>query len=62
MDHGTRHPDMAKKASNVYILTCNVSMEYEKSEGRRIGSVRLLRDAQAWSTALTAPFHSLHFS
>lgn len=32
MDHGGRHPDMKKKVDNAYILTCNVSMEYEKSE------------------------------
>lgn len=32
MDHGGRHPDMPKKLSNAYILTCNVSMEYEKTE------------------------------
>lgn len=32
MDHGARHPDMAKKVENAYILTCNVSLEYEKSE------------------------------
>lgn len=32
MDHGSRHPDMPKRLENVYILTCNVSMEYEKSE------------------------------
>lgn len=32
MDHGSRHPDMPKKCTNAYILTCNVSMEYEKSE------------------------------
>jgi len=32
MDHGARHPDMPKKVENAYILTCNVSMEYEKSE------------------------------
>lgn len=32
MDHGSRHPDMPKKVTNAYILTCNVSMEYEKSE------------------------------
>ena len=30
MDHGARHPDMKKKVDNTYILTCNVSMEYEK--------------------------------
>eukprot|EP01100_Stratorugosa_tubuloviscum_P005012 TRINITY_DN2281_c0_g1_i1.p1 TRINITY_DN2281_c0_g1~~TRINITY_DN2281_c0_g1_i1.p1 ORF type:complete len:531 (-),score=293.70 TRINITY_DN2281_c0_g1_i1:1453-3045(-) len=32
LDHGARHPDMKKKMENVYILTCNVSLEYEKSE------------------------------
>ncbi|KAK0084348.1 hypothetical protein PV325_007202 [Microctonus aethiopoides] len=32
MDHGTRHPDMPKKLENAYILTCNVSLEYEKTE------------------------------
>ncbi|XP_017891760.1 T-complex protein 1 subunit zeta [Ceratina calcarata] len=31
-DHGSRHPDMPKKVENAYILTCNVSLEYEKSE------------------------------
>ncbi|XP_028133759.2 T-complex protein 1 subunit zeta [Diabrotica virgifera virgifera] len=32
LDHGSRHPDMPKSLNNCYILTCNVSMEYEKSE------------------------------
>jgi len=32
LDHGARHPDMPKVLENVYILNCNVSMEYEKSE------------------------------
>lgn len=32
LDHGARHPDMKKDMKNVYILTCNVSLEYEKSE------------------------------
>jgi len=32
MDHGGRHPDMPKRLENCYILTCNVSLEYEKSE------------------------------
>merc|ERR1711866_31130 len=32
MDHGSRHPDMPKRLENCYILTCNVSLEYEKSE------------------------------
>lgn len=32
MDHGCRHPDMPKHVKDAYILTCNVSLEYEKSE------------------------------
>jgi len=32
LDHGGRHPDMPKRVENAFILTCNVSMEYEKSE------------------------------
>jgi T-complex protein 1 subunit zeta len=32
LDHGVRHPDMPHSLENVYILTCNVSMEYEKTE------------------------------
>ncbi|RYP40765.1 hypothetical protein DL768_010586 [Monosporascus sp. mg162] len=32
LDHGARHPDMPKRVENAYILTMNVSLEYEKSE------------------------------
>jgi len=32
LDHGSRHPDMPKRLDNCFILTCNVSLEYEKSE------------------------------
>jgi len=32
LDHGGRHPDMPKRLKNAYILTCNVSLEYEKTE------------------------------
>nr|WCZ58653.1 T-complex protein 1 subunit zeta [Seculamonas ecuadoriensis] len=32
LDHGARHPDMPKELRNCYILTCNVNLEYEKSE------------------------------
>lgn len=31
LDHGARHPDMKKRLTNAYILTCNVSLEYEKT-------------------------------
>jgi len=32
MDHGARHPGMAKRTEDAFILVCNVSLEYEKSE------------------------------
>lgn len=32
LDHGARHPDMPKSVKNAFILTLNVSLEYEKSE------------------------------
>jgi len=32
LDHGARHPDMPKSMTNCYILTGNVSLEYEKTE------------------------------
>ncbi len=31
LDHGSRHPDMKKHVTNAFILTCNVSLEYEKT-------------------------------
>lgn len=32
LDHGGRHSDMPSKLENCYILTANVSLEYEKTE------------------------------
>ncbi|KAJ2850628.1 T-complex protein 1 subunit zeta [Coemansia brasiliensis] len=32
LDHGARHPDMPKRLKNCFILTLNVSLEYEKTE------------------------------
>ncbi|KAL0490269.1 CCT6A [Acrasis kona] len=32
LDHGSRHPDMKTNVKDCFILTCNVSLEYEKSE------------------------------
>ena len=32
LDHGARHPDMPKRLENAYVLNCNISLEYEKSE------------------------------
>lgn len=31
LDHGPRHPDMKKNVTNAFILTSNVSLEYEKT-------------------------------
>lgn len=32
LDHGARHADMPRALKNCYILTANVSLEYEKTE------------------------------
>ncbi|KAK7828225.1 hypothetical protein U0070_025341 [Myodes glareolus] len=32
LNRGARDPDMKKRMENAYILTCNVSLEYEKTE------------------------------
>ena len=32
LDHGARHPDMPSVLENCRIMTCNVSLEYEKTE------------------------------
>ncbi|RKP24288.1 T-complex protein 1 zeta subunit [Syncephalis pseudoplumigaleata] len=32
LDHGARHPDMPKRVKNAFVLTLNVSLEYEKTE------------------------------
>ena len=32
MDHGSRHPGMPTLAKNCHVMTCNVSLEYEKTE------------------------------
>eukprot|EP01023_Acetabularia_acetabulum_P032782 TRINITY_DN3062_c0_g1_i1.p1 TRINITY_DN3062_c0_g1~~TRINITY_DN3062_c0_g1_i1.p1 ORF type:complete len:532 (-),score=99.96 TRINITY_DN3062_c0_g1_i1:264-1859(-) len=32
LDHGARHPDMPRRLQNAYILSCNISLEFEKSE------------------------------
>lgn len=31
LDHGARHPDMPKRVKNAYVLSLNVSLEYEKT-------------------------------
>ena len=31
LDHGPRHPKMKKNLKNCFILTCNISMDYDKS-------------------------------
>ena len=37
LDHGARHPDMPKRVENAFILTLNVSLEYEKTYVRPKG-------------------------
>lgn len=32
LDHGTRHDDMPSELRNCYVLTCNISLEFDKSE------------------------------
>jgi len=32
LDHGARHPNMKKRAENCFILTCNIPLEWEKTE------------------------------
>ena len=32
LDHGGRHPDMPSVLKNCFIMTCNVTFEYEKTE------------------------------
>jgi T-complex protein 1 subunit zeta len=32
LDHGGRHPNMPKRLEKCFILTLNVSLEYEKTE------------------------------
>lgn len=34
LDHGARHAGMPKRLENCYILSANISLEYEKSEVR----------------------------
>lgn len=51
LDHGARHPDMPKRLEGeVFILTCNISLEYEKSEvnsgGLEYEGQRLIRRGQ----------------
>ena len=31
LDHGTRHPDMATRSSNCFIMIANIGLEYEKT-------------------------------
>lgn len=32
LDHGARNDDMPRRLTNCYVLTCNLSLEYERSE------------------------------
>lgn len=43
LDHGARHPNSDKRSENCYILTCNISLEWEKTE---INSMFLYSNAE----------------
>merc|ERR1712154_472106 len=42
LDHGARHPNMAKRSENCYICTANIGLEWEKTE---------VNSSFFWSTA-----------
>jgi len=46
LDHGSRHPDMPRRVEDAHILTCNVSLEYEKSEARPLRPAGAVHHAQ----------------
>ena len=59
MDHGARHPDMPKSVKNAYVLTMNVSLEYEKtyvheSPPWRCVLLRVLRETATAATCMLA--------
>ena len=43
LDHGARHPDMKRYVEDAYVLTCNISLEYERSE---VNSTFMYADAE----------------
>ncbi len=51
LDHGGRHPDMKKSFKNCFILTCNVNLEWEKSE---INAVTIYSDTKTRDKVLIA--------
>lgn len=59
LDHGSRHPGMPKRLENCFILTCNISLEYEKSEVSKVagsGILALLIASSALWRCPVAPF------
>jgi T-complex protein 1 subunit zeta len=58
MDHGGRHPDMPKRVENAYILTLNVSLEYEKTWGWCCSSSRSSTENPSSSEVNSAFFYS----
>jgi hypothetical protein len=55
LDHGARHPDMPKRLEGeVFILSCNISLEYEKSEVNSGGCVGVGAGALCYSSSLRA--------
>ena len=51
LDYGGRHPDMPKRLDNCFILTCNVSLEYEKTEVNSGFFYKSAKDRECFVTA-----------
>ena len=57
LDHGGRHPDKPKRLENCFILTCNVSLEYEKTEVNSGFFYKSAKDRERLVTADTSEVH-----
>lgn len=51
MDHGARHPDMPRDLKNCFILTTNISMEYEKTD---VDSTFMFKNAEERAKCVAA--------
>ncbi len=58
LDHGARHADMPKRVENAFVLTLNVSLEYEKTEVNSVSFIQAPSSARSSSSpnaALSMP-------
>nr|AAM12859.1 chaperonin containing TCP-1 zeta subunit [Physarum polycephalum] len=56
MDHGSRHPDMPKRLENAFIFTCNVPLEFEKTE---VSAETIYKDSEQRSRMVDAEHSSV---